>query len=163
MVLNIKNLFKKVCMLSVAATMAVGLGASFVGAESPTTQKGVKVGSVGIDKAGSTVLKVTIPLEDTLTFNGNARQLILESNTEGKTLSVTSTLKQITFVGTDSDVDLYLRVSDDINTPPTKSDWIKYEEASTLMNAKLTRTDAGTYYVFYYVDGKTNYSDITGA
>lgn len=166
MMLNIKNLFKKVCMLSVAATMAVGLGASFAEAEEPGAgTTGVEVGSVDISKAGSTdspVLTVTIPLADTLTFDGTAQPLILASNGT-KTLNVKSNLETITFFGTNSTVDLWLRVANDINTPPTKSDWIKYEEASTLMNAKLTRTDAGTYYVFYYVDGKTNYSDITGA
>ena len=163
MMLNIKNLFKKVCMLSVAATMAVGLGASFAEAEEPGAgTTGVEVGSVLINKAAGTELTVDIPLSDTLTFDGTAKQLILASNGT-KTLNVKSNLETITFFGTNSTVDLWLRVADDINTPPTKSDWIKYEEASTLMNAKLTRTDAGTYYVFYYVDGKTNYSDITGA
>lgn len=160
MMLNIKNLFKKVCMLSAAATMAVGLGASFVGAAAPsTTTKGEQAtGTAQIGQA-SNALKVTVTTHTSAyTFDGKAKQLI-------DSVNVTSSISgdsSFSYYGDNSSVDLYLRVSDDINTTPTKSDWIKYEEASTLMNANLTRTDAGTYYVFYYVDGKTNYNDITG-
>lgn len=172
MVLNIKNLFKKVCMLSAAATMAVGLGASFAEAGTPGAgTTGVEVGSVDISKAGSTdslVLTVTIPLADTLTFNGTAQQLILASktaNNETTTLNVTSSLEtsNFQFYGTNSNVDLWLRVADVTDgTAATAAagDWIQYTGESSLTNSKLKRTNVGTYKVYYYIDGKNNYNDV---
>lgn len=164
MVLNIKNLFKKVCMLSAAATMAVGLGASFVGAEGPsTTTKGEQAtGTARIGQA-SDALTVTVTTHTSAyTFDGTAKQLI-------DSVKVTSSISgdsSFSYYGDNSSVDLWLRVDTSTDTP-TNAQWVRYTgEASgtgSLLDTDLTRTDAGTYYVFYYVDGKTNYSDITGA
>jgi hypothetical protein len=163
MVLNIKNLFKKVCMLSAAATMAVGLGASFAGATPPgITTKGAQAGTAQIDQA-SNALEVTVTTHASpYTFDGTAKQLI-------DSVSVTSSIQgdtSFSYYGENSSVDLWLRVDTSTDTP-TNAQWVRYTDESSgngsLLDTNLTKTDAGNYYVFYYVDGKTNYSDITGA
>ena len=151
MVLNIKNLFKKVCMISAAATMAVGLGASFAGATPPTdgTTTGTSVGNVTIG-ASETVLTQSITLAQDLKYTGSPHNLI--------------TAASITNAAAGSGVALYLRAvkSDTTSDPKT---WTKVWENGTaisgaLSNSNLQGTQNGTYNVYYYIDGNGNYDDV---
>ena len=54
---------------------------------------------------------------------------------------------------------LWLRVADTEGNPTAQSDWIEYTGDSSLLDKKLQRTNAGTYYVYYYIDGNGNCND----
>lgn len=158
MVLNIKNLFKKVCMLSAAATMAVGLGASFAGATTPNASTlGTHVGSTAISKSTNGNPIATIVLNATQTFTGGPLQLI------SSITSVTLGDQSLAYTGNAASVKLYLRVADTEETSTTTANWVEYTEAQSgdgsLSDTNLTRTNSGTYHVYYYIDGGNNCND----
>jgi hypothetical protein len=145
MVLNIKNLFKKVCMLSAAATMAVGLGASFAEAAPGANDTGFSIDSVSIAKGniplntGATNY-VTLGF-NTVTYNGNGQQLINSVTTNYDTTKA----------------NLWLRIADDSNGT-ISTDWVQYTGANSLTADALKRTNLGTYYVYGYMESNdTNY------
>jgi hypothetical protein len=157
MVLNIKNLFKKVCMLSAAATIAVGLGASFAEATPPNKgTTGTKLSdSVTINAA--TALTPTITLtNDTLTYDGNFKTLITAAYLSAET---------------GSGAKLYLRAIKNGTTSDTKTWTMVWEEGNTALNSDDTRFDtenlqgktAGQYDIYYYIDGNGNYADSSDA
>lgn len=170
MVFNIKNLLKKVCLLGASATMAFGLCSSFVSAAAPgASDPGVSLDSADIGKAsdvtGNTtnngtqadgVITVDATLASTLTFDGTAKQIISSIN------HVYFGSVDLNITGSDSDVDLYLRIADTQDANPASGDWVKYDNSSNnnLDNAKLKRRAGGTYYVYYYIDGKNSMNDV---
>lgn len=171
MVFNIKNLLKKVCLFGASATMAFGLCSSLVSAEAPgVSDPGVSLDSAGIAAAigvtgnttnngtqASNTITVDANLASSLVFNGTAQKIITGINhvyfgTGDVALNIT---------GDDSDVNLYLRVADSQGATPTaETDWVKYEGADSLLDAALTRRALGTYYVYYFIDGKGNINDV---
>ena len=163
MVLNIKNLFKKVCMLSAAATMAVGLGASFVGARSPaTTDKGVKAGEVTIGTSDS-ILSAVIELKSGLKYTGSLQQLINSAKIQIKVGEAEAS----EYVRTSEGVQLYLRIADSLDTMPASVDnWVNVTNADSSIDTEkfsddnLKRQQGKTYYVYYYIDGNGNYNDV---
>lgn len=152
MMLNIKNLFKKVCMLSAAATMAVGLGASFAGATVPDdTKVGIKAGDTTIG-ASATTLTPSIELATGLKYTGSPLNLVKAASIEN--------------AAPDSGVALYLRAVKNGDTSTTKT-WTKVWENGTavpgaLSESNLQGTQNGTYDVYYYIDGNGNYNDVKG-
>jgi len=153
MVLNIKNLFKKVCMLSAAATMAVGLGASFAGAAKPDgTKVGIKASDTTIGASEATLTQ-SITLATDLQYTGSAQNLVKDAS--------------ITNAAPGSGVALYLRAVKGDDTSTTKT-WTKVWENGTavsnaLSDSNLQGTQNGTYNVYYYIDGNGNYNDVKGA
>ena len=155
MVLNIKNLFKKVCMLSAAATMAVGLGASFAEAAPGANDTGFKIESVSIAAASITKTDtnkpyVTLSWISNLSYDGSSKQLIESVSTNF------------------TDGTLYLRIADTEGAAPTNAnDWVKYDITdstsitSSLSNEKLKRVNAGTYYAYGYIETDENHSSPT--
>ena len=165
MVLNIKNLFKKVCMLSAAATMSVVLSASFAGARSPaTTDKGVKAGEVTIDPSDS-ILSAEIGLKSDLKYTGNLQQLIDSAKIKIKEGEAEASEYEKTNEG----VQLYLRIADDSSgtMPASGGDWVNVMKADGSIDTgkfssddNLKRQQGKTYYVYYYIDGNGNYKDV---
>ena len=154
MVLNIKNLFKKVCMLSAAATMAVGLGASFAEAGTPESSTlGTRVDGTATISKSTTNPIATIGLNATQTFTGGPLQLI------SNITSVKLGDQELTYTGNAASVKLYLRVADTQETSTSTANWVEYTGAESLSDTNLTRTNAGTYYVYYYIDGGDNCND----
>jgi hypothetical protein len=164
MVLNIKNLFKKVCMLSAAATMSVVLSASFAGARSPaTTDKGVKAGEVTIDPSES-ILSAEIVLKSDLKYTGNLQQLIDSARIKIKEGEAEAS----DYEKTNEGVQLYLRIADSLDTMPANvSDWVNVMKADGSIDTgkfssddNLKRQQGKTYYVYYYINGNGNYKDV---
>ena len=158
MVLNIKNLFKKVCMLIAAATMAVGLGASFAEAGTPgsNTTGSLIDGSVTISKRSITDSEASslysIVLNAAHTYDGNPYNIIQSITKESPT-----------GMGDTRTINLYLRVADAQGDAPgasgTGKEWKLYDSTKTNPLNDWQRTNTGTYYVYYYLDGGNNYND----
>lgn len=141
-----KKFLKKVCLLSSAALVALGLGMPMASATAPGA------GDIGALYDGQSIIgKGDINYGFTLTlpqlkYNGQAQQLItgLTSNgvlPEGATL--------------------YLRVSNSLGTGPLEaSEWVAYTGESSFEDAALKRTNIGTYHIYYYIDGGNNYEDV---
>jgi len=86
-----------------------------------------------------------VTLKNGLSFNGLIQQLI-----ESVTKNVT-----------DDGTTLWLRVADSENALPNENaPWVKYEnEDSIKNNDALKRKNVGTYYVYAYIQGGSNYND----
>ena len=135
-----KNILRKVSLLSSAALLALGLSAPMASAAAPTSSEmGTRWdGDVTIGR-GTYVYDLTLNLATGLTYNGSAQQLI------------TSVAAAPTH-GT-----LYLRIVNsslqgDARLPSSQHGWVQYETESSLTNDALKATDMGTYDVYYYVD-----------
>ena len=58
---------------------------------------------------------------------------------------------------------LYLRIADNLgDLPNNDKPWVLYSDTNTLNNESLKRTNVGNYYIYYYIDGGTNYNDVSG-
>lgn len=166
MVLNIKNLFKKVCMLSAAATMAVGLGASFAEAGEP------KDGTTGIPLddsvtigASATTLTPSIELATGLKYTGSPLNLIKSASIiPPETITNETDRATAQTAINDSGAALWLRVVKN-GTTDGKTGWTKVWENGTAVSGALSEsnlqgTQNGTYDVYYYIDGNGNYNDV---
>lgn len=129
-----KNILRKVCLLSSCALVALGISVPMASAAAPT---GSDAGTLWNDTVtigkGSYVYDLTLELASGLTYDGTAKQLIT---------GVTN--------GVPAHGVLYLRVGG--ATPESVDDWVQYTGASALENEALKRTAVGTYNVYYYMD-----------
>lgn len=156
-----KKLLKKICMFGVSAATALSFCTPAVEGRNPVAgDRGVLFGStVAIAKND------TAPVADfnlnTLTFNGTAQQLI--SSVKSVTIGTGANAPALAYTGNDAKVKLYLRVAEaDDEMPTADTDWIEYKITNgknNLDDAALKKTDAGTYYVFYYINGGDNVRD----
>ena len=150
MTLNIKNLFKKICVLGASATMALGLCAPLANAAQPTDgTTGIRWNSsVVISPAnGYNTLSVNLNLANNLTYNGSAQQLVTNGTVTKNGSEGTGT-------------ELWLRV---VKTSDNSQQigWTKVIDASDVKTfTGITATNSDTYDIYYYVDGKGNYTDI---
>ena len=170
MVFDIKKLFKKVCMVSAAATMAVGLGSSFVGATAPTngTTTGTKLNNSVTISASETALTASIELASNLKYNGSAQSLVTSA-----TIIPPSTITDDNEIATAqaainaSGATLYLRVVKQGATDDKKGwaeVWKNGSAVADALNASnLKGTEAGKYDIYYYIDGNGNYNDSSNA
>jgi len=148
MVLNIKNLFKKVCILGASATMALGLCAPLANAAAPGSDTGKLRGAVTIAQS-TTGLTVTINLKNNLTYTGSAQQLIDSVDVGG-------------FAGTPG-VKLYLRA---VRPGQSASENVTWTLVSTDKDVdwqalnSITGNEPGEYNIYYYLDGNGAYPDI---
>lgn len=129
-----KNILKKVSLLSSAALVALGLAAPMASAAAPD---GDTAGTLWNDTVtigkGSYVYDLTLELASGLTYDGTAKQLITGVTNGVPTHGV-----------------LYLRVGG--ATPANAEDWVAYTSNTDLTNDALKRTNVGTYDVYYYMD-----------
>ena len=148
MVLNIKNLFKKVCMLSAAATMAVGLGASFAGASAPDSDvEGTLLGNSGAITIGNKTFTIDVKYNPNLAYTGSPIAVLNSITLNGVENTDLSTVKG----------QLYLRVKNtatDATGDENDSGW----KSSSDLTA-ITVKNKGTYSVYYTTDtdGITNH------
>lgn len=142
-----KNVFKKACVLGSAALLAMGMSSSMVGAAAPTTgYMGVHYeNTVGIAPGSFDDWSPTLTLAQNLVYDGSDQQLIT---------ALTNSVP--------ADATLYLRVADSESAAPQEGDWVKYQDAASLTQAALKKANAGTYHIFWYLDGGSNHNDITG-
>lgn len=129
-----KHILRKVCLLSSAALVALGLSAPMASAAAPTgSDAGILWNDTVTIGKGSYTYDLTLLMATGLTYDGTAKQLIS---------SVTG--------GVPAHGALYLRVGD--SAPASGDDWVKYEGVDSLAATPLKRTNAGTYNVYYYMD-----------
>lgn len=140
-----KNFLKKVSLLSSAALLALGLSAPMASAVAPSqSDMGALYGSTGsIGKATPGEIELTLLSG---IYSGNPQQIIT-AVTQGAPEGAT----------------LYLRVADGAVAPTAEHNWVAYEDANSLNNSALKRTNVGTYNVYYWIDGGNNYNDVTTA
>ena len=137
-----KNVFKKATVLGAAVLVTLGMNSSMIRAAAPTGESvGILYGDVSIGK-GVLDWSPELTLATGLVYTGSAQQLITALNNEVPT-------------GTT----LYLRVADSGGAPTSASDWVAYSNGESLTNSVLKRTGAGTYHVYWYLDGGANYND----
>ena len=144
-----KNIFRKVCVLSLAALASLGAVSPAANAAAPTGESmGVHyTDTVGIAPALYDFQPV-LTLGSGLTFTGTALQLITEV-TNAANIPEGATL--------------YLRIADSLGAAPSDaSDWVAYSNSDSLAESALKRVNTGTYHIYWYLDGDNNHADITG-
>lgn len=143
-----KNVFKKISLLSSAALVALGICSPMASAVPPTeTSLGIHYDQVGI-APGTLKWSPSLTLASGLRFNGSNHQLI------------TALTNQVP-----TDATLYLRVADSEDAlPSSSSDWVAYSTSESLANSALKRSQVGNYHIFWYLDGgNSGYEDINEA
>jgi len=143
-----KNVFKKISLLSSAALVALGLCAPMASAAAPTADSmGALYGeTVSIGK-GAISYTLALSLAQGLGYTGHAQQLI----------------NAVTSTGLPTGAKLYLRVKDanaESQLPADASEWVEYINEYSLESEHLTGTAKGTYRIYYYIDGGEDYNDI---
>lgn len=181
---RLKKILKKMCVFGASTATVLSFSSYLVKSAAPTSNTyGKRVGSfTTIEKAddpnfnfesfAQIILNgaTTADENSSVDYTGSKINLISsvvkvgyydDQNREG-TLRYEITTLDGNPVDDDPQVHLYLRVSDSDAPPSNDSDWVKYENANTLTsNDKLKRKDAGTYYVYYYIDGAAGGTDNT--
>ena len=191
MVLNIKNLFKKVCILGASATMALGLCAPLASAVPPTD--GVTVGGKYNDYAlignnGELTLVPVIITDKNIRFDNQPHSLIntnsSDSGADGGIAVKTSGGKNLKKGNDDgSGVAMYVRAVKQGDNPSANIVWHKVwqggktiygdQASGNVGTSKVVGTAAGKYDIYYYIDGngyideegktyQDSYADITG-
>ena len=154
-----KKWFKKICLFSASASLACCFCSPLANAAEPgANTKGKLVGNTSISEDSDTTHIPTAQITlGTLTYTGLAQNIISSIN------SVTLNGNQISDYISEKAPHLWLRVADAQGNPTAQSDWVRYTGAESgegsLSDTNLQRTNAGTYYVYYYIDGNNNCPD----
>ena len=143
-----KNIFKKISLLSSAALLALGLSAPMASARVPGIDDlGIRYDQVSIGKGLLSWLPHFI-LATGLKYTGVPQKLITGLDT--------TDYAQIPAGAT-----LYVRVADSQSSAPTSAnDWVAYSDDTSFANEVLMRTVPGTYHIYWYLDGRANNDDI---
>lgn len=147
-----KRLMKKIYMIGMSTFMAFNFCAPIVQATAPINggtnpDVGVAASELTVGESSASVT-VTLSYNDNLNFNDyNPIQLVND------------------VTPTKNGVAVYLRIAkvegeNEIRYTPWIKVWDEYSLPGQL--ERVAVTEAGTYRVFYYVDGKGNYPDVTG-
>lgn len=161
MLFTLKKWLKKVCLFSASASLACFFGSPLANATAPAAgQKGVQAAGTSTISASTTNATVDVTLSSNLIFTGSAQDLI-------SAVSATLNSNPITITGDNRGADLYLRVDTQAaHAPGSVEEWVLYTGAASgegsLSDPKLQKINAGTYYVYYFLDGKNNLPDING-
>ena len=156
---TLKKWLKKVCLFGASASLACFFGSPLANATAPAAgQPGLQAGTAIINTSTDTAV-VSVNLSSTF-FDGTAHNLI---TSVGATLNGSP----ITITGDNRGANLYLRVDTQADhAPESLEEWVLYTGADSgtgsLSDPKLQKIDAGTYHVYYFLDGKGNLPDING-
>lgn len=149
MVLNIKNLFKKVCILGASATMALGFLSPLANAAPPSQNDQGTLWSYGtarITASSDTKVNVKLTLNTNLTYDGSAKQLI----------------SGIYAFATDGNkgFEIWARAVKVGATDSTPYNWQKVVSSDgTITLSNVTGTDVGDYNVYLWFDGNGYFND----
>lgn len=177
MTLNIKNLFKKICVLGASATMAMGLCAPLANATPPTD--GVTVGGkyndfASIGNNGDLTLIPVIITRKNIYYDNSQNNLIdTNSNAEGTDGGITVKTSEGTSLKKNNDdgsgVAMYVRAVKQGDDPRTNIVWHKVWQGGKTIggdtngvgNGSVKGQAAGKYDIYYYIDGN-DYIDENG-
>lgn len=147
MTLNIKNLFKKVCILGASATMALGFFSPLSNAVPPTdgSTQGIKIEETTISQSDTT-LTAWVTVKNGLKYTGVAQELISQCG--------------ISNLPNNKGAELYLRAVRQGDTSATIS-WTRVIDENGGQNVSgITGTEAGKYDIYYYINGMGRYNDV---